>query len=67
MFLKQGRRRRQLERHLKVELRVSVIICQLFQAIRLPKCILCTLQLNWYHGRLQEETKICHQVLTSSI
>ena len=65
--LKQGRGRRQRERHLKVELRVSVIICQLFQVIRLPKCVLCILKLNWNHWRLQEETKICHHVLTSSI
>ena len=64
---KQGRRRGQRERHLKVELRVSVIICQLFQVIRPPKCVLCILKLNWNHWRLQEETKICRHVLTSSI
>ena len=66
--LRKGKlRRRHRERHLKVELCVSVIICQLFQIIRLPKCVLCILELNWYHWRLQKETKLCHHVLTSSI
>ena len=38
--LEQGRRRQQQGRHLKMELRVSVIICQLFRVIMILKCIL---------------------------
>ena len=42
--LKQGRRRRQRERHPKMELRVSVMISQLFQVILPAKCILSVLE-----------------------
>ena len=37
---KQTRRRKQRERHLKIWLRVSAIISQLFRSITLVKCVL---------------------------
>ena len=42
--LKQGRRRRQRERYRKMELRVSVMISQLFQVILPAKCIVSVLE-----------------------
>ena len=44
--LKQTRRRRKRERHLKIWLRVSAIIFQLFKLIMLEKCVLTILGLN---------------------
>ena len=65
--LKQTRRRRKRERHLKMELRVSAIIFQLFKVIMLEKCVLTILELIW-NQRLGHKTKlnICHHILTSS-
>ena len=45
--LKQTRRRRKRERHLKMWFRVSAIIFQLFKVILLEKCVLTILELNW--------------------
>ena len=66
--LKQTRRRRKRERHLKMQLRVSVIIFQLFKVIMFEKCILTTLELNWNQRLGHKKTKlnICHHMLTSS-
>ena len=44
--LKQTRRRRKRERHLKVSLRVSAIIFQLFKVIMPEKCAVTILELN---------------------
>ena len=61
--LKQGRRRKQRERHLR--LRVSAI--RLFQVFWLAKCLLSILELNWREGfeSLKGKMKICRHVLTS--
>ena len=66
--LKQTRRRRQRERHLKMKLHVSAIISQLFKVIMLEKCVLTILELNWNQRFRDKETKlnICHHMLTSS-
>ena len=66
--LKQTRRRRKQERHLKMWLRVFAIIFQLFELIMLEKCVLTILELNWNQRLGQKRTKlnICHQMLTSS-
>ena len=45
--LKQIRCRRQRERHLKMKLRFSAILSQLFKVIALAKCVLTILELNW--------------------
>ena len=45
--LKQTRRRRKRERHLKMSLSVSSIIFQLFKVIMPEKCALNILELNW--------------------
>ena len=45
--LKQTRRRRKRESHLKMKLRVSAIIFQLFKVIMLEKFVLTILELNW--------------------
>ena len=45
--LKQTRRRRKRERHLKMSLCVSAIIFQLFKVIMPEKCALTILELNW--------------------
>ena len=65
--LKQTRRRRKRERHLKMWLRVSAIIFQLLKVIMLEKCVLTILELNW-NQRLGHKTKlnICYHMLTSS-
>ena len=42
--LKQTRRRRQRERHLKMKLQVSAIISQLFKVTMLEKCFLTVLE-----------------------
>ena len=61
-------RRRKRERHLKMYLRVSVIIFQLFKVIMFEKCVLTTLELNWNQRLGHKKTKlsICHHMLTSS-
>ena len=66
--LKQTRRRRQRERHLKMKLHVSAIISQLFKVIMLEKCVLTILELNWNQRFRGKEIKlnICHHILTSS-
>ena len=65
--LKQTRRRRKRKRHLKIQLRVSAIIFQLFKVILLEKCVLTILGLNWNQGLGHKKTKfnICHHMLTS--
>ena len=67
--LKQTRSRRKRERHLKLWLRVSAIIFQLFKLIMLEKCVLTILELNWNQRLGHKKTKlnmICHHALTSS-
>ena len=66
--LKQPRRRRKRERHLKMSLRVSAIIFQLFKLIMFEKCVLTILELNWNQRLGHKKTKlnICHHMLTSS-
>ena len=66
--LKQPRRRRKRERHLKMWLRVSAIIFQLFKLIMLEKCVPTILELNWNQRLGNKKTKlnICHHLLTSS-
>ena len=66
--LKQTRRRRKRERHLKMWLRVSAIICQLFRLTMLEKCVPTILELNWNQrlGHKKTKLKICHHMLTSS-
>ena len=66
--LKQTRRRRKREHHLKMWLRVSAIIFQLFKLIMLEKCVLTILELNWNQRLGHKATKlnICHYMLTSS-
>ena len=63
--LKQTRRRQKRERHLKMSIRVSAIIFQLFKVIMLEKCALTILQLNW-NQRLGQDKDICLHMLTSS-
>ena len=67
--LKQTRRRRKRERHLKIKLRVSAMIFQLFKVILVEKCALTILELNWNQRLGHKKTKlsICHHMLTSSI
>ena len=66
--LKQTRRRRKQERHLKMWLRVFAIIFHLFKLIMLEKCVLTILELNWNQRLGHKKTKlnICHHMLTSS-
>ena len=66
--LKQRRRRRQRKRLLKMWLRVSAIILQLFKLIMLEKCVLTILELNWNQrfGHKKTKLNICHHMLTSS-
>ena len=66
--LKQTRRRRKRERHLKMSLRVSATIFQLFKLLMLEKCVLTILELNWNQRLGHKKTKfnICHHMLTSS-
>ena len=47
MKLKQTRRQRKRESHLKMSLRVSAIIFQLFKVSMPEKCALTILELNW--------------------
>jgi len=65
--LKQTRRRRKREGHLKMWLSVSAIIFHLFKLIMLEKSVLTVLELNC-NQRLGHKTKlnICHHMLTSS-
>ena len=66
--LKQTRRRRKWERHLKTWPGVSAIIFQLLKLIMLKKCVLTILELNWKQrlGHKQGKLNICHHMLTSS-
>ena len=66
--LKQPRRRRKRKRHLKMSLRVSAIIFQLFKVIMFEKCVLTILELNWNQrlGHKKRKWNICHHMLTSS-
>ena len=66
--LKQTRRRRKRERHLKMWLHVSAIIFQLFKLIMLEKCVLTILELNCNQrlGHKKAKLNICHHMLTSS-
>ena len=66
--LEQTRGRRKRERHLKMQLRVSAIIFQLFKVIMLEKCVLTILELNWnqHLGHKRIKLNICHHMLTSS-
>ena len=66
--LKQTRRRRKQERHLKMKLCVSAVIFQLFKIITLENCVLTILELNWNQRLGHKKTKlnICHHMLTSS-
>ena len=66
--LKQPRRRRKRERHLKMWLPVSAIIFQLLKVIMLEKCVLTILELNWnqHLGHKKTKLNICHHMLTSS-
>ena len=66
--LKQTRRRRKRECHLKMYLRVSAIIFQLFKVIMFEKCLLTVLELIWNQRLGHKKTKlnICHHMLTSS-
>ena len=66
--LKQTRRRRKRGRHLKMWLRVSAIIFQLFILIILEKYVVTILGLNWNQRLGHKKTKlnICHHILTSS-
>ena len=64
---KQTRRRRKRERHLKIKLRVSAMIFQLFNVILLEKCVPTILELNWNQrlGHRKTKLNICHHMLTS--
>ena len=66
--LKQTRRRRKQERHLKMKLCVSAVIFQLFKIITLENCVLTILELNSKQRLGHNKTKlnICHYMLTSS-
>ena len=66
--LKQTRRRRKRERQMKMWLRVSAIIFQLFKLIMLEKCVLTILELNWNRrfGLKKTKLSICHHLLPSS-
>ena len=59
---------KQLERHLKMQFRVSAIISQLLKVITLAKCALTILELNVNQRFRNKKTKlnICHHMLTSS-
>ena len=50
-----------------MEIRVSVIISQLFKVITLAKCFLTILELNWNQRSRNKTTKlnICHHMLSS--
>jgi len=56
------------QRHVKMWLRVSAIIFQLFKLIMLEKCVLAILELNWNQllGHKRTKLNICHHMLTSS-
>ena len=63
--LKQTRRRLKRERHLKLSLRVSAIIFQVFKVIMPEKCALTILDLNW-NQRLGQD-KIEHLSLYAHV
>ena len=66
--LKQTRRRRKRERHLKIWLRFSAIIFQLVKLIMLQKCVPTIQKLIWNQrlGHKRTKLNICHHMLTSS-
>ena len=66
--LKQTRRRQKRERHLKMLLRVSAVVFQLFKVIMFEKCVRTILELNWNQrlGHKKKKLNICHHMLTSS-
>ena len=66
--LKQTRRRRKRERHLKMSLHVSAIIFYILKVIMLEKCVLTILELNWNQrlGHRKTKLNICHHMLTLS-
>ena len=61
-------KQRRQERHLKISLRVSAIISQLFKVITRGKCVLTILELNCNQRFRDKKTNlnICHHMLTSS-
>ena len=68
--LKQTRRRRKRERHLKMCLRVSAIIFQLFKVIMPEKCALNILELNWDQrlgqDKIEHSSSYAHVVHTTA-
>ena len=66
--LKQTRRWRKREGHLKMQLRVSAIIFQLFKVLMLEKCVLTILESNRNQCLRYKKTKlnICHHMRSSS-
>ena len=66
--LKQTRRRRKRELHVKMSLSVSAIIFYILKVIMLEKCVLTILELNWNQrfGHKKTKINICHHMLTSS-
>ena len=66
--LKQTRRRRKRKRHLKMQLRVSAIIFQLFRVIMLAKFVTTILESNWNQrlGHKRTKLNIRHHMPTSS-
>ena len=64
----QTRRRRKRERHLKMSLRVSAIIFQIFKVMMLQNHVLTILALNWNlrYGHKKTKLNICHHMPTSS-
>ena len=58
--LKQTRRRRKRERHLKMSPRVSATIFQLFKVIMLEKCVVTILELNWNQRLGHKKTTFEH-------
>ena len=63
-----NRLQRKREPYLKMSPGVSAIISQLFKSIRLAKCVLTLLELNWNQRFRGKRTKlnICDHILTSS-
>ena len=68
--LKQTRRRRKRDRHLKMSLRVSGIIFQLFKVIMPEKCALNILELNWNQrlgqDKIEHSSSYAHVVHTTA-
>ena len=64
------RRRRKQERYLKMSLRVSAIIFQLFKVIMPEKCALNILELNWNQrfgrDKIEQSSSYAHVVHTTA-